>query len=251
MAKARTPGGADFVARIVKDPKNPPDTLMLQGYLGASSEEGHTRIYFDVHLASYAEIPNDAILHTLDAPEADSLAATSVWIKREAVLIYGPAGSSRPKGTFLEGAIMQTYMPGAAATAPQAFYPSLFQPCPSGHPSCGDHTLAAPQAFFPSLFQPCQSGHPSCGIHTRAVPQAFFPSAFQPCPSHPHVVCRPPTEFAIATILSSGQICHTHLVGCGGGGHPTRAQFGFATITFQGQVCHTHLPGCNSGPHTM
>jgi len=228
MAEPKSPsGGADFVGKIVKDPKNPPETLMFKGFLGASSEEGHARIYFDPQLATYAEIPNDAILHTVDAPAVDGLVVTTIWIKRDAVLIYGPAGSARPKGTFLEGVIMQNYMAGAAQ-APQAFFPSLFQRCPSGHPSCGEHTLSAPQAYAPSLFQRCQSGHPSCGEHTLSAPQAF----------------------AIPTITFQGYVCPSYY--CGGGGH-TLAMAAIPTITFQGQVCHTHLAaGCGGGgPHTM
>ena len=60
---ARSPArSADFVAKIVKDPKNPPATVMLTGFLGASSEPEHTRLYFDPHLSTYVEIPDDAIL---------------------------------------------------------------------------------------------------------------------------------------------------------------------------------------------
>jgi len=44
---------------------------MLTGYLGQSSEDKYTRLYFDVQLSSYVEIPDDAILHTQDLP-ADS-----------------------------------------------------------------------------------------------------------------------------------------------------------------------------------
>jgi hypothetical protein len=66
---AKSPArGADFVAKIVKDPKNPPKTIMLTGFLGASSEPGHTRLYFDPHLSNYVEVPDDAILHTQEAP---------------------------------------------------------------------------------------------------------------------------------------------------------------------------------------
>lgn len=36
-----------IVAKIVKDPSNPPDTLLLQGYLGELSEDGNTRLYLD------------------------------------------------------------------------------------------------------------------------------------------------------------------------------------------------------------
>ena len=34
-------GGENFVHHIVADPKNVPDVMMLYGYPGASSEEGH------------------------------------------------------------------------------------------------------------------------------------------------------------------------------------------------------------------
>src|SRR3954447_8170392 len=115
---AKSPAAADFIAKIVKDPKNPPETLMLTGYLGASSDDGHTRLYFDAALGSYVEIPNDAILHTEPAGD-DGLGASYVWIKRDAVVIHGPAGSQRPKGSFLEGAIMQQHL-GAAAPAAAA-----------------------------------------------------------------------------------------------------------------------------------
>ena len=47
----------DFVSKVVKDPKQPPDTTLLTGYLGKSSEEGHTRIYFDPELKNYLEVP--------------------------------------------------------------------------------------------------------------------------------------------------------------------------------------------------
>ncbi len=117
MAEKKSPSGAaDFIAKIVKDPKNPPETLMLSGFIGASSEENHSRLYFDAGLGSYVEIPNDAILHTEPAGD-EGLGASYVWIKRDAVLIHGPAGSQRPKGTFLEGAIMQQHLGAAAAGA--------------------------------------------------------------------------------------------------------------------------------------
>lgn len=169
---------------------------MLKGYLGASSENGHTRIYFDPHLASYAEIPSDAILHTADAAAADGPAATNVWIKRDAQLIYGTAGSSRPRGTFLEGSIMQANMAGTTA-APQAFFPSLFQACPT-HPvsACAHPTLEA-IATITWQGYPCHTYTPGCGGR------------------HPTMMA------AIATITSQGQVCHTHLVNCGGGGPHT------------------------------
>ena len=55
--------GAISSPRSCPTPTNPPNTVMLSGYVGASSEDGHTRLYFDMELSSYVDIPNDAILH--------------------------------------------------------------------------------------------------------------------------------------------------------------------------------------------
>jgi hypothetical protein len=54
----------NFIAKIVKDPKHVPDALLLTGYLGASSENKHTRLYFNAQLSSYVEIPEEGILNT-------------------------------------------------------------------------------------------------------------------------------------------------------------------------------------------
>ena len=50
-------GAADFIRQIVSDPKNVPDVMLLTGYLGASSEEGHDRLYLSPDLTNYVEIP--------------------------------------------------------------------------------------------------------------------------------------------------------------------------------------------------
>ena len=50
MAQAQQPergGEAEFVRAIVTDPKNVPDVMRLYGYLGASSEENHERLYLN------------------------------------------------------------------------------------------------------------------------------------------------------------------------------------------------------------
>jgi hypothetical protein len=204
MAERKTPTrGADFVARIVKDPKNPPATVMLTGYLGASSEEGHTRLYFDPNLSNYVEIPNDAILHTEPAEE-DGLGASYVWIKRDAVLTYGPAGSQRPKGTFLEGPIMQDHLAAAAAAgrAGGGLDPLWSPMHVTGHKWCPQFTpwpMTPDRIAGPTNF-PCWSMHIACVMVPttpcpldHAWPTAGCPSGLIPCPPTPHC---PPQSIA-------------------------------------------------------
>jgi hypothetical protein len=183
MVEKKSPSGAaDFIAKIVKDPKNPPETLMLTGFIGASSEEGHTRLYSDAGLGNYVEIPNDAILHTEPAGD-DGLGASYVWIKRDAVLIHGPAGSQRPKGTFLEGPIMQQHL-GAAAPAPGGNPRSDFVACNSW--------ICPPTPNCPkSDFAHCASWICPPTPHAHCPPSLPLLCMTVHCPPTPHAHCPP------------------------------------------------------------
>src|SRR5260370_15027674 len=90
MAQAPHPagnGGANFVRQIVADRKNVPDVMMLYGYPGASSEEGHERLYLSPDLSNYVEVPRTAILHRAEAAkEQDPHGGVTLWVKKDAAL---------------------------------------------------------------------------------------------------------------------------------------------------------------------
>src|SRR5438477_3809617 len=54
---------SEFIANLVKDPKNPPEIVEITGFLGAAAEAGRTRIYLDTTLQNYVEVMEDKILH--------------------------------------------------------------------------------------------------------------------------------------------------------------------------------------------
>ena len=202
---------ADFVDKIVKDPKNPPATVMLSGYLGSSSEAEHKRLYFDPHLSSYADIPNADILHQQDAKSDDGLQASYVWIKRNAQVIYGSPAADRPKATYLDGQITRDHMAGAGGTgAPQVHAMSTITSsghlCPTHTPNCnvGVHPQVAAAWAFPTI---TSMGHlcPSTG-----------------CGGGTHHPMAQTAAWAFPTITSMGHLCPS--TGCGGGAH-TMAQF--------------------------
>jgi hypothetical protein len=184
------PKAENFVSKVVKDPKQPPDTLLLMGYLGASSEEGYTRLYFDAQLSSYVEIPGAAILHTQEIPaERSALGESYVWIDRNAELIHGKVGVERPKAKFLEGPIFQEFMRGAqfGGTMPPQFGGP--QPTPVQTPFCPVPTpsavhLCPQQTLAPTIFICCQPPTlpPACPRLTHLVP--FCPPITLPfCPT--------------------------------------------------------------------
>src|SRR5437899_1058284 len=148
----------NFISKIVKDPASPPKTILLRGYLGDSSEEGHTRLYLDAQLNNYVEIPDDAILHEEDVPKDQSpLGETYVWIKQDAQVIHGEAGPQRRKSSFFEGSI------AAAAAAGPATLPFIGCPplptaqctIPPGCPVLSALPICQPITPLCSHIQPC------------------------------------------------------------------------------------------------
>lgn len=132
MADKPVPPNTDdgsFVARIVEDPANVPDVMLLYGYPGASSEEGHERLYLSADLGAYVEIPAAAILHRAAAPrEQDPHGGTTLWVRRDAALIQKLAPAAQALAHFFAGAIQAQ----AAGPAPGAF-PAIT----IGGPVCG------------------------------------------------------------------------------------------------------------------
>ncbi len=218
----------DFVSKVVKNPKEPADALLLQGFLGASSEEGYTRLYFDPQLSDYVEIPNDAILHVQEIPKEQSpLGGNLVWIRRDAEVIHGKVGPDRLKAKFLEGRIQQEYMKdvqfaggGAGAgglftfphfgcpplTLPlQCHFPTRFEPfCPTRfEPFCPTRFAPRCPTFGPTIIfccDPVSFAHPCPQSLVHPCPPSVIhpcpPSVFHPCPTHP-LIC-------VATVPGAG-----------------------------------------------
>ncbi|MET0646829.1 MAG: hypothetical protein ABW208_09430 [Pyrinomonadaceae bacterium] len=106
----------DFVARLVPDPTDSPDLLLLSGYLGVSSEEGHVRLYQDEELSCYVEIPREAVRRAQAlTTEQSPLGGSLVWVERKAELMHGRAGAEPGAASFLEGWLEDEYTEVTAA----------------------------------------------------------------------------------------------------------------------------------------
>jgi hypothetical protein len=164
MAQApQSPGGNDnFIRRIVTDPKNVPDVMLLTGYLGASSEEAHERLYLSSDLSNYVEIPKDAILHQAPLPkEQDAHGGVTLWVRKDAALQYKMAPAAQALANYFAGAIQA----GAQGVAPAA------QPMPAtlGGPVCGTIVCPPPgpppaQTAFCFTRVACITPHPPCYV---------------------------------------------------------------------------------------
>ena len=245
--------------RLAPDPKNPPDLTLLQGWLGASSEDGHRRLYLDPELSNSLEIPEDAIVHTQEIPrDQNPLGGEWVWIKADAAVKQGP-GLERQYARFLRGQIQQDYFAGAGGAAaagggmvgapnPAALaYPirTLFN-CPTRTTWCR-----------PSQVTICASSQMICRptIGIACVPSAAWvcqtnicPSAVDACPSAPGGC-----DFTI--YQQTGTIVQQPggLGGVAGGlgfdpGIAAGGMVGAAAGAFAPAIPRTLLPACDPAP---
>src|SRR5262249_24276465 len=90
-------GKASFVARLVKDPANPPALIVLSGYEGDSDKDKHTRVYLDLQLSSYVDVPHDAVAHRESVTRDQSPAGgVYIWVAASAADRLSPGGSRVP-----------------------------------------------------------------------------------------------------------------------------------------------------------
>lgn len=239
MAQKTNLKSDNFVAKIVTDPKQVPDALLLRGFLGASSEDKHTRLYFNPQLSTYVEIPDDGILHTQDiSTDTSPLGGTYVWINKDAILVHGKASAERTRAKFLEGPIVNDYMRAVAQIPPGG----------------GDGGIDNTVAFCPETFAELPCGFTSnnivCTITQPVTQQQYCPTHQQYCPTQFPCVpltrfCPPPTGHirfcpsAIA-VCNNTLVCRNNPGGFAQANQQAQAQ---GNITFA--QCVTVVPNCN------
>jgi len=97
---------SEFIREFVTDPANVPDVACLYGYLGQSTEEGHERLYQTPSLTPYIEIPAKAILRRQKAArEDDPLGGVTLWVRRDANLIYKMTPTAQAQASYFAGAL--------------------------------------------------------------------------------------------------------------------------------------------------
>jgi hypothetical protein len=233
MAQSQQPerdGEAEFVRRIVTDPNNVPDVMRLYGYLGASSEEHHDRLYLDPDLSSYVEVPRSAILHRMAVPtEQDPNGAVVLWVRQDAALIQKAAPTTQALAQYFAGAIA-----GAAAAGPVpdpwrwANPPAALAGLLTVHPPpfCPPPTLLCTKVGCPATYVLSACCHPS------------------------YVPCTPECQFAAAApagaapAAAAAQLAATYQIYC----RPTRVDpwcpYPTEICTAVPAVCHTRPPFC-------
>jgi hypothetical protein len=83
-----------LVAALVQDAYHPPGNVVLTGFVGDSDDAANVRLYVDLELRSWFDIPRSAVTHLVRrAPADDPLSENVVWVDNEALLLPGQLGS--------------------------------------------------------------------------------------------------------------------------------------------------------------
>lgn len=111
------------VGALVSDPsQGPPDTAVLQGFLGESTEPGTWRLYLTATLDEYVEVAPSDILHS--ETRADG-SGTVVWVPRSLALRHVGTKSQDVQADLLGGAIAARHLPLVPAPGvPQGIPPN-------------------------------------------------------------------------------------------------------------------------------
>lgn len=170
----------EFVAKAVPDPKNAGATQLVSGFLGASPEPDHTRIYWDASLSTYVDVKTADIFHSEPLPKEQSpLGGSYIWLKRDGQVSFGSAAGQSKKAKFFEGPLMTAYggQFGAAVETGMA-------PMGGGVPLPYSYQIWCRQsALYPCASHPCSYLECSalCPPHTLAA-----------CPTTPNCVAASP-----------------------------------------------------------
>jgi hypothetical protein len=117
-SKQRQPGDLrqdELIERLVPDPSQIPDLIVLAGFLGRSNRDGYWRLYFTPELNDYIEFSEQDVRHTVAIPpELSPMGGTQVWLRRDADVRRTSTVSRQTQAEFLQGDIIADYQSRAA-----------------------------------------------------------------------------------------------------------------------------------------
>ena len=228
-----------FVGRVVQDPKQPPNALLLTGFVGDSAEEGHLRLYSDPSLSQYVDVPEEAVLHSEPLPMDQSpLGGSHLWVRSDAKLLPQGGGAQQQQqqqqqqqAGFLGGQLFQEQLGGAHAFGgsplqitlltvagcftqrPVQCWPPLRTPVIP----CIPDTIVGPRCPLPirSVVIPCIPPtvvEPHCfQVQWPEIPQWGQPGGFQAQGFQGFAAAQPAVS---AQCQMSYGPCPTHMPGC-------------------------------------
>jgi hypothetical protein len=108
----------ELIEQLVPDPAQPPRVVGLDGYLGSSALEGHVRLYRDLSVSYWLDIPEVSVYFTRTvAVEGKFHRISVVWVDRDARVQPQITGTDDPelldflRGEFTAGSLLEAELP--------------------------------------------------------------------------------------------------------------------------------------------
>lgn len=78
-----------FITDITRRTGSSPKVNIIRGYVGESEKDTHTRIYLDIEMKRFVDVPTDGIVHVADLRERNNLLApVYLWVNSDAGIIH-------------------------------------------------------------------------------------------------------------------------------------------------------------------
>jgi hypothetical protein len=191
----------DIVANVVSDPSKGSEATLIAGYVGRGTE-GRVRIYPDLSFATYHDVAEEDIVHSIPIPDAPH-GGSYVWVKSTAApggAAAGGAQAARPFTVYPQitcGFVCHTQQdcPGAAAAAQVQAGPTGYYTCP---PHICTETIAptrnytCPPHICTETIVPTRNY--TCPAHICT--ETMVPTRYLTCPPHICTETMPPTRHA-------------------------------------------------------
>lgn len=195
-----------LVEALASDPSSPPKkATQLFGYPGPAADAKATRLWLDLELTGYVDVPDEAILHSQTLEDDQG---TYLWVDPEATLTYSSAQSHEVQADFLGGSIAERNLGAAVPAGGLGILPTVATVC---RPTLGiTCTIAEPCGHIPppSLGVRCPSSDVICGQIVSA--RTACPTVEPMCPPRLSAVPRCPTvEPMCGPVLSAAGRCPT------------------------------------------
>jgi hypothetical protein len=108
----------ELIEQLVPEPASPPSVVGLDGYVGRSDLDGHFRLYRDLSVSYWLEIPEDKVYFARTVDVAGKFQRLSVvWLERDAVVQPRITSTDDPvlleflDGEFTAGNLVEVEMP--------------------------------------------------------------------------------------------------------------------------------------------
>ncbi len=102
-----------LVEALASDPNQPPKrATRLFGYPGPAADRKSTRLWLDIDLTSYVDVPDEAILYSRTLADDEG---TILWVDPAAMLSHSSPQPQEVQAEFLAGSIAEGNLAGAPA----------------------------------------------------------------------------------------------------------------------------------------